>query len=270
MVERLFRRLHVITLLLIMVGYAIWTIWANTAVELNTVTVAEEKLPAEFDGFRIAHVSDLHSADVVDPLIELLISAKPDIICITGDLMDMRDVDTAIALDFAQRAVEIAPCYYITGNHEVRLSSSLYEQLLSGLDQAGVTVLDDEEVILQRGEHSIALVGHSWGDTDQVGQISDFEGYRILMSHQPEDFENYCAAGFDLVLSGHAHGGQFRLPFIGGVYAPGQGFFPEYDAGVFSENETDMVVSRGIGNSTIPLRINNRPEVILVVLDSAE
>ena len=94
----------------------------------------------------------------------------------------------------------------------------------------------------------------------------DQAGYTILLSHRPELFDTYVSGEIDLVLSGHAHGGQFRLPFIGGLYAPGQGFFPKYDAGMYSKETTSMVVSRGLGNSIIPLRFNNRPEIVLIEL----
>ena len=115
----------------------------------------------------------------------------------------------------------------------------------------------------------ITLAGHGWGDTDQIGNLRPDEGYCILLSHQPEGFEDYAAAGFDLVFSGHAHGGQIRVPLIGAVYAPGQGLFPKYDSGLYSEGCTDMVVSRGIGNSVLPFRFNNQPEVIVVELKCA-
>ena len=92
------------------------------------------------------------------------------------------------------------------------------------------------------------------------------EGYRILLSHRPEFFDQYVEAEVDLVLSGHAHGGQFRLPFVGGLVAPGQGVFSAYVSGLYSEIKTSMVVSRGIGNSIIPMRFNNRPEVVLIEL----
>ena len=94
--------------------------------------------------------------------------------------------------------------------------------------------------------------------------------FTILLSHRPEYFETYVEAGLDLVLSGHAHGGQFRLPFAGGLAAPNQGLFPEYDSGLYTEGSTNMVVSRGIGNSVIPVRFNNRPEVIIVELQKGE
>ena len=90
--------------------------------------------------------------------------------------------------------------------------------------------------------------------------------YSVLLAHRPELIETYAAYGADLVLSGHAHGGQVRLPFIGALYAPGQGFLPEYDSGLYTVGETDMIVSRGLGNSLIPLRVNNRPELVIAVL----
>lgn len=260
-----------LTVLAIMLGLLVWMIIDNKDLELNTITVNNDALPQEFDGFRIAHVSDLHSAEMGQGnqnLLDMLEDAKPDIIAITGDLMDCRDTDPSVALAFCQKAAQIAPVYYVSGNHEVRLDGDIYLRLMEGLRNAGVRILEDEEVILSRQNASISISGHMWGDTEQVGQISDFDGFRVLLSHQPEDVENYAAAGFDLVLTGHAHGGQFRLPWIGGLVAPGQGFFPKYDAGLYRVDSTDMVVSRGIGNSSIPLRFNNPPEVVLIILEA--
>ena len=261
--KRLVRILKVVVLIL----FVAWVFWANTALELNTMVVEEANLPAAFDGFRIAHISDFHSSGrMTKKVIEKLKLAKPDIICITGDLMDSRDDTADVALAFVEEAVKIAPCYFVTGNHEKLISEELYTALLQGLQEKGVILLDDRAVFLQKNGAEVILAGHFWGDTDEIDSISNFDGYRILLSHQPESFLDYAEAKYDLVLVGHAHGGQFRLPFLGGVYAPGQGFFPEYDAGIYSQNQTDMIVSRGIGNSTIPLRFNNRPEIVLVEL----
>ncbi|MBE6916768.1 MAG: metallophosphoesterase [Ruminococcaceae bacterium] len=249
----------------------VWAIVDNYALELNRITVSGERLPEAFDGFRIAHVSDLHNAEMGtnnEKLIAMLRQAEPDIIAITGDLMDSRDTDPSVALHFCREAVKIAPVYYITGNHEVRLDSELYTRLLNGLKAAGVTVFEDTSVILTRDDASICLAGHQWGRAELVAEITDFDGYKILLSHTPEDLPVYAAAGYDLVLSGHAHGGQFRLPFIGGLFAPGQGFFPKYDSGLYQYRDTQMVVSRGIGNSLFPLRFNNPPEVILITLEA--
>lgn len=251
----------------VLISVVLWVFWANTALEMNTIVLQEENLPLGFDGFRIAHISDFHSAvEMTDSVISKLESAKPDMICITGDLISSGDKTVETALNFAGKAAEIAPCYFVTGNHENMVSEALYTALLTGLKSKGVIALADEQVILEKDDAQIALVGHFWGDTHDVGNLSDFTGYRILLSHQPEAIADYAAAGYELVLAGHAHGGQFRLPFVGGVYAPGQGIFPEYDAGVHSRECTDMVISRGIGNSVIPLRFHNRPEVIVVEL----
>ena len=256
----------------VLAALVVWVIWANTALELNTIVLTEENLPQGFDGFRIAHVSDLHYAQMGEnhaKLIQMLKDAQPDIVAITGDIVDCSRVDIDRSLAFAAQAVQIAPCYYITGNHENNLSLTEYHTLEDGLKALGVHVLDDREVLLTRNGDTISLVGHKWGEADEIGELSTFDGYKILLSHPPEDFAQYVAGGYDLVLSGHAHGGQLRLPFIGGLYAPGQGAFPKYDCGVYSENNTDMVVSRGIGNSIFPLRFNNRPEVLLIVLQKA-
>ena len=177
--------------------------------------------------------------------------------------------------------MEIAPCYYVTGNHEARVSE--YAELKEGLIEQGIVVLDDERIKLELSSETIALLGvndpsfqtdYLFGDSETVMQsklqeISDAENeFTILLSHRPELFEVYADNNMDLVLSGHAHGGQFRLPFVGGLVAPNQGLFPKYDAGLYTDENTNMIVSRGIGNSILPFRVNNRPEVILIELQT--
>lgn len=266
----------------VLLALIIWTAWGNTALELNTYTISSGRLPEAFDGYRIAHVSDLHNTEIGkdnNKLLEMLREAKPDIIAITGDLIDSRNTDIEIALEFTSAAMEIAPCYYVTGNHEARVSG--YDELKEGLAEQGVVVLDDERIELEQSGEIIALLGvndpsfqtdYLFGDSETVMQsklqeISDAENeFTILLSHRLELFEVYAENNMDLVLSGHAHGGQFRLPFVGGLVAPNQGVFPKYDAGLYTEENTNMIVSRGIGNSILPFRFNNRPEVILIEL----
>ena len=246
-------------------GLAIWNSWLNTKPALNVITVQESNLPADFDGFRIAHISDFHSTgDMTEDVLALLEEAKPDIICITGDLIDSRDSDPDAALNLAEKAMEIAQCYFVTGNHEKKVSSKLFDALLEGLADRGVILLDKE--VLQRNDSEIALFGDFHGDAKDEGFMPAYDGYKILLSHYPENIDFYTTAKYDLVLSGHAHGGMVRLPFIGGLYAPGQGLFPKYDGGLYTEGTTDLIVNRGIGNSTIPLRFNNQPEVVLIEL----
>ena len=259
----------------------VWTAWGNTALELNTYTISSRELPDAFDGYRIAQVSDLHNAKFGDGnqrLLEMLREAEPDMIAITGDLIDSRKTNIAVALAFAKEAIQIAPCYYVSGNHEARVSE--YRELKTGLVASGVTVLEDELAEIKVSGESITIIGvndpsfsadYLAGDAAVMDEkLSAFAaedaGFTILLSHRPELFDTYVSHDMDLVLSGHAHGGQFRLPLIGGLVAPNQGLFPKYDAGLYSENHTNMIVSRGLGNSIIPFRFNNRPEVVLIEL----
>ena len=271
----------IVAIILVLV---VWIRWGNTALEINEYKIVSNSVPQNFHGFRIVQVSDLHNAEFGEgnsKLLELLSQTEPDIIVLTGDLIDSRQTNIKIALAFAQEAMKIAPVYFVSGNHEARVSE--YEDLKMGLAEAGVIVLENQKVEITREGESITLMGiddpsfqesYLFGDAESVARqaIDDLQnesdGYTILLSHRPELFELYVETGMDLVFSGHAHGGQFRLPFIGGLVAPNQGFFPKYDAGLFSEENTTMIVSRGVGNSIVPLRFNNRPEIIVVMLNS--
>lgn len=261
----------------------VWAAWGNAALELNTYTISSRGLPDAFDGYRIAQVSDLHNAEFGDGnqrLLDMLREAEPDMIAITGDLIDSRKTNIAVALAFAEEAVRIAPCYYVSGNHEARVPE--YRELKAGLEAAGVTVLDDARVEIEISGKSITIIGvndpsfladYLTSDAAVMDRkLSEFSSedasFTILLSHRPELFDTYAAHDMDLVLTGHAHGGQFRLPLIGGLIAPNQGLFPKYDDGLYSEGNTNMIVSRGLGNSIIPFRFNNRPEVVLIELKS--
>ena len=259
-----------------------WIVLDNTNLEITEYYATSSRIPDPFDGFEIAQISDLHNAEFGDKNKDLLVplsQIEPDVIVLTGDLIDSRHADMDIALDFAGKAVQIAPVYYVTGNHEARISE--YEQLKMGLTDLGVVVLENKKVQITKDGESISLMGiqdpsfrtdYLFGDTETVARqaISSLQnasdGFTVLLSHRPELFDLYVDTGMDLVFSGHAHGGQFRLPVLGGLVAPNQGFFPKYDAGQFIEENTTMIVSRGVGNSIIPFRINNPPEIVVVEL----
>lgn len=269
----------------VLVGLVIWIAWGNTALERNTYTISSSNLPKRFDGYRIAHISDLHNAEMGkdnEKLLRMLRDAAPDMIAITGDLIDSRNTNVEIALQFIREAVKIAPCYYVTGNHEARVSE--YDELKAGMKAAGVMVQEDACTEIRLEGEVITLIGvndpsyrtdYLFGDSETVVRTklaelyTDKNRFTILLSHRPELFGIYVESGVDLVLSGHAHGGQFRLPFVGGLAAPNQGIFPKYEAGLYTEENTCMLVSRGIGNSIFPFRINNRPEIIIIELKSA-
>ena len=259
--------------------------WGNKALMITEITVNSQKLPENFEGFKIAHVSDLHNDEFGKDnakLISLIENSAPDIIAITGDIFDCHHTDVDVAIEFAEKAVQIAPCYYVAGNHEQRVPDA-YEKLIDAFKEIGIVVLDNKAVTVERAGQSINVLGVSdpgfetdylFGDTEGVLNrhltelMTDKESFNLLLSHRPELFELYERHDVDLVLTGHAHGGQFRLPFVGGLYAPNQWLFPEYDAGLYTEDNTNMIVSRGIGNSLFPFRFNNRPEVVLVTLEN--
>ena len=275
--------ISVCTLIAVLLVLIIWTIWGNTALMVSTVTVSSNRIPTAFNGFLIAQVSDLHNAVFGEnnaELLQILSECKPNIIVVTGDLVDAEHTDIDVALDFAKEAAQIAGTYYVTGNHEGSLSQ--YDELKTGLESMGVVVLEDASMQLEYNGEKVTLIGLSdpsftlkgnmlgevpaMVDTKLRGLIGDKDNYTILLSHRPELFETYVNCGVDIVLSGHAHGGQFRLPFIGGLVAPNQGLFPKYDAGLYTKGDTNMIVCRGLGNSIIPIRFNNRPEIVLLEL----
>ena len=282
MMKRLNKRQWLVIIAALLIILVVWIIQGNTRLELTEYIVASSEVPEAFTCFEIAQISDLHNAELGEEnskLLELLSEVEPHIIVLTGDLIDSRQTDIEIALDFAGKAAQIAPVYYVSGNHEARVP--VYEELKMVLTEAGVTVLENQKVQITRDGESITLMGiqdpnfrtdYLFGDAESVSRQAlselqnESDGFTVLLSHRPELFDVYVDAGVDLVFSGHAHGGQFRLPFVGGLVAPNQGFFPKYDAGRFDEDNTTMIVSRGVGNSIIPLRINNPPELVVVEL----
>lgn len=259
-----------------------WVLWANTAVKLTEYTVTDSELPESFEGFRIAQISDLHNTSFGENnevVLELLRQAQPDIIAVTGDLIDSRNTDIPVALAFIREAVKIAPCYYVTGNHEQRIGQ--YEALEQGMLEAGVTVLRNDSRFLERGGERILIMGVDdctfYEGADGNAQVRAMEKeivrmqsetYTLLLAHRPELAVVYDRYDVELVLCGHAHGGQIRLPLIGGLFAPDQGFFPKYTKGVYELQDLTMTVSAGLGNSIFPLRFCNRPEVVVVTLDA--
>jgi len=276
----------ILALVLIALAFAAWVAWDNARIVVTEFEVESTQLPESFDGYRIAHVSDLHNDEFGEgneELLALIKSTEPDMIAITGDLLDSRRTDVEKALHFVQQALKIAPCYYVTGNHESR-EGKTYDQFEKDMIAAGVIVLRNEKQTLEKDGDVITVVGIDDPrfvlDTDRQAKMGPVvraaldgllkdtpkEEVVILLSHRPELFKSYCERGIDLVLTGHVHGGQVRIPGIGGVIGPGQGLLPDYDAGLYSDGDTNMVLSRGLGQSIVPFRINNPPELVLVTL----
>lgn len=278
------KRKSLIILTFCIIGLFLFLTWQNNSIVITESEYSNPKLLKEFDGFVIAQISDLHNKEFGKEqkiLLRKLKSTAPDIIIVTGDLIDRRRYDLEKAMNFINGALKIAPVYYVSGNHEAW--SDQYTNIKASLINNGVTVLDNSMVEYTIGNSSINLLGlqdpafisanyiedtKGLGFYDSLKQWSSNDNFQILLSHRPELFDLYTEHNIDLVFSGHAHGGQFRLPFIGGLVAPDQGVFPQYTSGSYNKNQTTMYVSRGLGNSIIPIRIFNRPEIVLVKLKS--
>lgn len=266
-----------LTMVFILVGA--YNIWNNNRVELTEIEITSNNIPEEFKGTRIVQVSDFHNSMFgkdQSKILEKLNEAKPDFILITGDLIDRRKTKVDVAVSFVKEAIKIAPIYFVTGNHEIL--SKDYKILKTKLIDEGVKILENESVILESGQSTLKLSGlMDPGKTEGSGKVkkvnaslASIEGesadFSILLAHRPDLFEVYAKYDYDLIFSGHAHGGQFRFPFIGGLLAPDQGFFPKYDSGLFRLGKTTMIVSRGLGNSVFTFRLFNGPELIVVEL----
>lgn len=254
-------------------------IWgSNNWIQTTEYTVSSEELPAAFDGKKIMQVSDLHNATFGDrqkPLIEKVQKEQPDVIFITGDLIDSNRYDLEPALTLVDALVEIADVYFVTGNHEISINR--LDEIRQALTDRGVIYLENEavdwtmegETVQIAGIHDPLMSNYRGEEEYTRGAIAESalsDDFTLLLAHRPEQFDVYVENGIDVVFSGHAHGGQVRIPGIGGVFAPGQGWFPEMTKGVFKEENTQLVVSRGLGNSGFPLRILNLPEIVSVTL----
>lgn len=246
----------------------------NNWLTLTNIEVKSPQLPAEFDGFRIIQLSDLHSkrfGQEQQKIAEKVKEQRPDVIFYTGDLIDRRKNDEEAGYRLMEEMVAIAPVYFVTGNHEWQV----FKEKETKLREIGVKVLRNEQVSLEQDGAEIGLIGIDDPLMTETGEAfeqadSVTAPYTILLSHRPEYFAQYANAGMDLVFTGHAHGGQIRIPFVGGLFAPGQGFFPEYTSGAHAMDSTTMIVNRGLGNSMAPQRIFNRPEIMVVELKSSK
>lgn len=256
----------------------------DNRLETTHYTISSDKIPAEFDGFRIVQLSDLHSS-VVPGLADEVKGEKPDIIVYTGDMVhDHGSYDTTIRL--TERLSEFAPIFSVSGNHDLRRSD--YSEYLAALDATGTITLKDSSKTLRCGNGKITLTGiedpfSEDGNTinhniaQSLKKITPTDNFHIALFHRANHMNSLQNGGFDLILSGHMHGGQFRLPNGRGVCSPksswGSGspmFFPKYFAGHYKNKKTDMIVSRGIGNPMIIPRLFNRPEITVIILQSTK
>lgn len=246
----------------------------------QTYSLRLKELPESFRGFKIAHISDSHSRPAKG-VCDIIRKEKPDITVITGDLFHDDEKPTDKIYDMVMELLELAPVYYVSGNHDLWREEG---RTLLELEKTGAVFLDGKKVILERGGAELAIFGIADPYSKKPDEISQsleksireaeyYDGFKILLFHRANLFDEIKDWGFDLILSGHMHGGQVRLPHFGGVLPPSSAlfsgkrvFFPKYTAGVICDKAT-MVINRGIGN-TLPIpRWGNRPEVGIITLN---
>ena len=219
------------------------------------IIVTRYEYKADFN-CRILQISDLHNqlfGKEQKRLIDEIKKCAPDIIVVTGDVVDSSHTRYEHALDFFAGAAEIAPVYYITGNHEDWLSGNEFYDFLSKVEAMGVYYIDGKVISLE----NMIIFGteKGFGEDDRL---------KILLAHEPTRYANYAEAGVDIVFSGHVHGGQVIIPGKGGLISPDMEFFPKLYKGEYHFGDMTMYLSAGLGNSILPLRINNYPEIVVL------
>lgn len=275
----------VITILLVSILLiTLYLYFENNVIQITNIDIKDTNIPDSFNGFTIAHISDLHNKEFgrnQKNLIKKIKEINPDILVITGDIIDSYETRVDVSAKFINSISKILPVYYVPGNHESRILEH-YASLKSQMQAVGVHVLENETITISNGNDNINIIGicdpsfdylRLTGFTDEIivaENLNDLtensNSYTILLSHRPELIDTYASFNIDLVFSGHAHGGQIRIPFVGGIIAPNQGLFPKYTSGLHEVKNTKMVVNRGLGNSAFPFRINNRPEIVVATL----
>ncbi len=263
------------------------SIYSNNVIGVKKIDCKFKDLPKSFNDFKILQVSDLHNKRFglkQQYLLRMIKKQKPDIIVITGDIIhdstDLEKVKKKIdkVRPFLENVVKIAPVYYVTGNHEVETGHAEY--VWGEIQKYGVNVLINDSKTLTVGNESISVIGIAdpffYGTrraykpfTEELERICSRENgaFKLLLSHRPELIDIYSECDIRLALTGHAHGGQIRIPFTPqGLFAPDQGVLPKYTQGMHKKKDTTMIISRGLGNSGFPQRLFDRPELVVITL----
>ena len=271
---RFFRKLAAV--LVVLGCLAGFVLWENVSVQTEEFSATLASLPAEFDGLRLVVLADLHGRQFGQDsaaLLEAVKEARPDLICLPGDLFD-EDTDLSMLPPLLEGLTALAPVCYVTGNHEWQVKE--LRQVLASMEAAGVTVLQNEYALLRRGEATLVVAGvdDPCGPADKKTPRALVEEIRaeqgdpciLMLSHRNDELPLWAGLGVDLVLSGHCHGGVVRLPFLGGVFGTEHQLFPDFDSGLYRSAQTTLFVSRGLGLGRLPFRLNNRPQLAILTL----
>ena len=258
----------------------------NIFINVSKFEIKSNKIPKEFNKFKIVHLSDFHSygfdKDNVK-LVKKINDEHPSIIVMTGDMVNKYDKKFEKFLNLAETLSKRYEIYYIVGNHEVRLVKDDLSFIMQELKRFGIKILNDEKITIRRKEKFINIYGihiplsyykiinrptNVQEVINAVLKKCDEKEYNILLAHNPLYFEDYSRQNVDLTLSGHVHGGMIRLPFIGAILSPERKFFPKYSSGIYEINNKKLLVNRGLGHSRPGIRLFNKREIISMTLYS--
>lgn len=258
--------------------------------EITNYIIYNKKIPQDFHNYVIVQISDLHNKSFGknnSHLINEIDKINPQVIFITGDLIDGENKNFQVALNLLECLTKKYNVYYITGNHEqkalVKKYKNLYKEYFARLSKLPGIHLDNEKIQIKNNDSYINIYGltipfkcYKYFFDKNIDLDKDFlqvnlpminkDEYNILLAHTPFYFDDYEKWGADLILSGHVHGGIIRLPFLGGLLSPNREFFPKYDLGKYNKNNSTMIVSKGLGGSKVLVRINCKPEIVKITL----
>lgn len=280
----------------VILGGVIFYKYETDSLEITKYEIENEKIPKEFDNFKIVQISDLHNKSFGKynkRLLETIDSQNPDIVVITGDLVEGDNKDFDVALNLIDELLKKYKVYHIIGNHEqkslIKKHKQLYKTYFDKLYKKNIVNLDNEKTKVEKDGKYINIYGliipleyypyffKNYENknmkleqdfiNNKLGEINRDE-YNILLAHTPFFFEDYEKYGVDLVLAGHVHGGIIRLPKVGGLLSPNREFFPKYDFGKYIKNNTTMLLSKGLGGSKVLIRFACKPEIVSITLKS--
>ena len=244
-------------------------------IQIEKISIEIKNLPESFDGIKIVHLTDFHSFDFnkrEKMVLEIISGLSPDFVFITGDFIDYKTKDIEAVQEFWQEMGDQyqGNIFGVLGNHEYRNKNTDIDSLKEALKKSGITVLDNENQKIYKAEEYIYLVGvddpHT-GRADLEKALADTEEDvpKILLAHSPDIIDNLQKEKIDLILAGHTHGGQIKIPFIRPFWTPTKNR-GKYASGLFEINNTYLYVNRGVGLSTFPIRFNCPPEIALIEL----
>lgn len=252
-----------VTALILLVLIFIYNFIEISRLYVNKPIIHSSKLSQDL---RITQISDFHGNRLMDrhKLIDKIIEFNPHIVVLTGDMIDHKTEDIGFVLNLIKGIQEVNNnIFFVIGNHELRNPKG--DIFISKLKEIGIILLDNENSVIKVNEDNMNIIGLSFfaskEDYEKTTEEIDNNNFTLLLSHSPNRPIDYASGKEDLILSGHTHGGQVRLPLIGAIVAPGQGFFPEYDKGIFELGDTKLYIDSGLGNSVFPIRFFNRVQI---------